>query len=109
MVHRAVVRSSCTSPTQARTRRLRSDNLIRMAEISATDAARNFADLLDAIEHRGEHFTITRRGKVVAQLEPVGAGRGADVKRLLRAHRADDAWSDDLAAVRAVVVPQDRS
>jgi prevent-host-death family protein len=87
----------------------RSDNLIFMAEISATEAARNFADLLDAIEHRGEHFTITRRGRAVAQLEPVGSGRGADVKRLLTAQRADDGWSDDLASVRALAVPQDRS
>jgi len=79
-----------------------------MAEISATDAARNFADLLDAIEHRGEHFTITRRGKVVAQLEPVGAGRGADVKRVLLQHRADAQWADDLAEVRSVAVGQDR-
>lgn len=79
-----------------------------MSEISATEAARNFADLLDAIEHRGEHFTITRRGKVVAQLEPVVAGRGADAKRLLRAHRVDDGWVDDLAAVRALVTSQQR-
>jgi len=79
-----------------------------MAEISATEAARNFADLLDAIEHRGEHFTITRRGKVVAQLEPVGLGRGVDVKRLLTAHRPDPDWVEDLSAVRALVVPQDR-
>lgn len=80
-----------------------------MAEISATEAARNFADLLDAIEHRGEHFTITRRGKVVAQLEPVGSGRGIDVKRMLRSHRPDEDWSGDLASVRALAVPQDRS
>jgi prevent-host-death family protein len=80
-----------------------------MAEISATDAARNFADLLDAIEHRGEHFTITRRGKVVAQLDPVSSGRGAEAKRLLAAHRPDDDWSSDLAAVRELVAPQDRS
>jgi antitoxin (DNA-binding transcriptional repressor) of toxin-antitoxin stability system len=37
-------------------------------EVSATDAARNFSKILDAVEHRGEHFTIIRRGKVVAQL-----------------------------------------
>jgi prevent-host-death family protein len=80
-----------------------------MAEISATDAARNFADLLDAIEHRGEHFTITRRGKVVAQLDPVSSGRGVDAKRLLTTHRPDDDWSSDLASVRELVVPQDRS
>lgn len=80
-----------------------------MAEISATDAARNFADLLDAVEHRGEHFTITRRGRIVAQLEPVRAGRGVDVKRLLAAHPPDDDWVVDLASLRALAVPQDRT
>ena len=50
-----------------------------MTDISATEAARRFADLLDAVED-GEHFTIVRRGKAVAQLEPVQRGRGADVK-----------------------------
>lgn len=79
-----------------------------MAEITATEAARNFADLLDAIEHRGEHFTITRRGRVIAQLEPVAGGRGADVKRVLTAHRPDPDWADDLATVRGLAVPQDR-
>ena len=63
----------------------------------------------DAIEHRGEHFTITRRGKVVAQLEPVGTGRGLEVKQLLAARRPDKAWSDDLSALRDLVVPQERS
>lgn len=80
-----------------------------MPDISATDAARGFADLLDAIEHRGEHFTITRRGKPVAHLEPAGAARGAEVKRVLRELRADDGWRADLASVRAQVVPQDRA
>jgi antitoxin (DNA-binding transcriptional repressor) of toxin-antitoxin stability system len=79
-----------------------------MPEVSATDAARNFSDLLDAIEHRGEHFTIVRRGKVIAHLEPVSPGRGADVKRLLQEHRADSAWTDDLVAVREMVEMQHR-
>jgi antitoxin (DNA-binding transcriptional repressor) of toxin-antitoxin stability system len=58
-----------------------------MPEVTATDAARNFADLLDAIEHRGEHFTIVRRGKAVASLEPTSQGRGSDVKAALMRHR----------------------
>lgn len=74
-----------------------------MAEITATEAARNFADLLDAIEHRGEHFTILRRGRAIAQLEPAGRGRGAEVKALLRRHRPDPAWSDDIDSVRALI------
>lgn len=68
-----------------------------MPEISATEAARNFADLLDAVEHRGERFTIVRRGRPVAHLEPVRRGRGKDVKELLGASKPDDAWADTLA------------
>ena len=45
-----------------------------MREISATEAARNFSELLDAIEHRGEHFTIVRHGKAIAELELGVAG-----------------------------------
>ena len=74
-----------------------------MPEVSATDAARNFADILDAIEHRGEHYTIVRRGKAVAELEPVSRGRGADVKAILRHHRGDKAWAQDLADVRQLL------
>lgn len=74
-----------------------------MSEISSTDAARNFADLLDAVEHGGEHFTIVRRGKAIAQLEPVRTGMGHDVKDLLRHHRPDPDWSEDLADSRTLV------
>jgi prevent-host-death family protein len=77
-------------------------------EITATEAARRFADVLDAVEHDHESFTIVRRGRVVAQLEPVSRGRGADVKALLRRHHLDEAWVDDLAAVRSLVELDDR-
>ena len=71
-----------------------------MTEISATEAARNFADLLDAIEHRGEHFTILRRGQAVALLRPAAGGGGADAKSLLRRHRVDSGWGEDIDSVR---------
>lgn len=80
-----------------------------MREITATDAARNFADLLDGIEHRGEHFTIIRRGKAVAHLEPVRRGRGSDAKAILRRHRVDPSWSQDLDAARALVEIDERT
>jgi prevent-host-death family protein len=78
-------------------------------EISATEAARRFADLLDAVEHRGERVTIVRRGRRVAQIEPIVGGRGSEVKALLRRHRVDDRWSDDLRAVRSLVDVEERS
>ncbi len=74
-----------------------------MPEVSATDAARNFADLLDAVEHRGDSFTVVRRGKAIAQLVPVDRGRGSDVKAVLRRNMADSNWAADIAALRRSV------
>lgn len=71
-----------------------------MSEVTATEAARKFADLLDAVEHDGARYTITRRGKVVAHIEPVTRGRGDDAKTLLRRHRPDTRWTHDLDTVR---------
>ena len=91
-----------SSPSQ------RSDNLILMPQVSATEASRRFADLLDGVEHRGERYTIVRRGRVVARLEPAGTPTGADVKSLLRAFRPDPAWGAELAELRQQVTIEDR-
>ena len=80
-----------------------------MSEVTATEAARSFADLLDAVEHRGERFTIVRRGKAIASLQPVREGHGAEVKEVLRRRSPDRQWRDDLTAVRSVVELQERS
>ena len=80
-----------------------------MPEVSATEAARNFADILDAVEHRGEHFTVVRRGKPIAHLEPARPGLGADAKALLRRHRRDESWRDELATLRRFIEIEDRS
>lgn len=79
-----------------------------MAEITATEAARSFADLLDAVEHRGERFTIVRRGRAIASLEPMREGHGAEVKELLRRHRPDREWMQDLSAVRSLLEIEER-
>ncbi len=79
-----------------------------MPEVTATDASRSFADLLDGVEHRGERYTIVRRGRVVAQLEPVRASSGAAAKALLRRHRVDREWVGEVAAMRSELVAEDR-
>ena len=76
--------------------------------MTATDAARKFSDLLDAVEHRGEHYTVVRRGRPVARLYPVPHGSGADVKSALRNQRPDPSWSADLAELRGLVTIEDR-
>ncbi len=79
-----------------------------MTEISATEAARNFAALLDAVEHNGERITIVRRGRAVAQIEPVAKGLGLDVKSVLKRHLVDTQWLESLRETRDVVVPEER-
>jgi prevent-host-death family protein len=79
-----------------------------MPEVSATEASRSFADLLDGVEHRGERYTIVRRGRAVAQLAPVSGATGAEVKALLRRHHVDRAWSRELASLRQDLVSEER-
>lgn len=79
-----------------------------MPDVTSTDAARNFADILDAVEHRGEHFTIVRRGRAVAHIEPTSRGTGRDAKSLLRRHSPDRSWRSDLDDVRAILELEDR-
>ena len=44
-----------------------------------------------------------RRGKVVAQLDPVHSGRGAEVKALLRRHRLDPGFAEDVVSARELL------
>ena len=79
-----------------------------MSEVTATDAARRFADLLDSVEHDGERYTIIRHGRAVAQIEPISRGRGAETKGLLRRHGPDSDWIASLDEVRALVEIDER-
>ncbi|QBI21095.1 type II toxin-antitoxin system prevent-host-death family antitoxin [Egibacter rhizosphaerae] len=79
-----------------------------MPDVSATEAARQFASLLDAVEQQGEHYTIVRRGKAVAHLEPVGRGRGDQVKAALVRHDPDPSWAQDLDDIRALLSVEER-
>jgi prevent-host-death family protein len=74
-----------------------------MAEISATDASKRFADMLDAVEHRGETFTVVRRGRAIATVAPARRTTLAGLREFLRAHPPDERWERDLADVRRFV------
>ena len=89
--------------------RRHSDNLIRVKDISATDVARRFSDVLDAVEHRGESFAIVRRGHPVAHLVPATSASGRAVKDFLVSHRADAGWRTELAELRAGSIAEERS
>lgn len=70
-----------------------------MKVITATEASRRFAAVLDEAEH-GETIVVTRGGRRIAVIGPAPVAAGRAVKDLLRRHRPDDDWQDDLRAVR---------
>ena len=80
-----------------------------MREISATEAARGFSDLLDDVEHRGQSFVVLRGGHPVARLEPVANVDGKALKTLLAKHKPDRAWLKELAEMRESLVVEERS
>lgn len=73
-----------------------------MRTVSATEASRSFAALLDQVEN-GETVIVTRGGRRIARIGPATAGNGADVAALLTAALPDDDFASDVAAAAAAV------
>jgi len=54
--------------------------------VSATEAARNFSEILNRVRYRGETFVIERGGQPICELRPAAPTlfTGADLVTLLR-------------------------
>ncbi|HEY6279042.1 MAG TPA: prevent-host-death protein [Streptosporangiaceae bacterium] len=71
--------------------------------MTATEASRNFSDLLDAIE-RGETVRITRGNHVIAEMGPAHSGTGADLRAALEhIPPPDDRFAEDIAGALALI------
>ncbi|MDQ3029727.1 MAG: type II toxin-antitoxin system Phd/YefM family antitoxin [Actinomycetota bacterium] len=70
-----------------------------MRTVTATEASRSFAALLDEVE-RGQTVVITRGGRRIAAIGPAAASNGAEVVTLLTSHAADDGFAADVLAAR---------
>ena len=79
-----------------------------MKSVSATEAARRFSDVLDAVESRGETFLVLRHGRAVARIAPASGGRGSVVKDLLRAAPIDADWVEDVRLMRSALQIEER-
>lgn len=79
-----------------------------MKSVSATEAARRFSDVLDAVETDGESFLVLRHGRPVARIGPATGQQGSAVKSLLRGAPRDPTWLDELRRARASTQPVDR-
>ena len=74
-------------------------------EVTATEAARSFSDLLNRVCYGGETFDVIRGGKIVARLVAPPSRRRITVRDLLglfsRLEDPDDAMADDLVRIQA--------
>jgi antitoxin (DNA-binding transcriptional repressor) of toxin-antitoxin stability system len=71
--------------------------------MTATEASRNFSDLLDAIE-RGETVTITRGHHAVAEMRPARLRTGVDLRAALeQTVPPDDRFAADIADAMALI------
>jgi antitoxin (DNA-binding transcriptional repressor) of toxin-antitoxin stability system len=76
-----------------------------MRTMTATEASRNFSDLLDLIE-AGETVQITRGNELIAELAPARRRTGADLEAALLAASLpplDEDFERDIARTLALV------
>ena len=66
-------------------------------------APERFADMLDAVEHCEETFTVAGRGRAIATVAPARRTTLGALREFLRTHPADEAWERDLADLRGFV------
>lgn len=76
-----------------------------MKQLSATDAARRFSEVLDSVESAGESFVVVRHGRIIATIGPATAGTGKVLKDALRGNQPDPEWAAELRELRDAVGP----
>lgn len=76
-----------------------------MKKISATDAARGFADVINRVRYQGEQFEIVRNGETVARIVPTVPAKAVTASELSdllgNLPPLDPAFGDDLRSARA--------
>jgi prevent-host-death family protein len=79
-----------------------------MRTITATEASRQFSDLLDAIE-RGETVTITRGNHPVAEMRPARRRTGSDLRvALTDISSPDDQFAASISDALALLTAEGR-
>lgn len=75
--------------------------------LTATEAARNFSDMLNRVHYRGERFNIVRGGEVIARVEPAAQKRMTfgELQAFLNSlpplsEEEAREWQEDLKAIR---------
>lgn len=76
------------------------------SRISATDAVRNFSELMNRVRYRGESFIVERGGKPICEILPARPPQfnGAELAKLLRSLPKPD--SEYLAGLEDLITKQ---
>jgi antitoxin (DNA-binding transcriptional repressor) of toxin-antitoxin stability system len=81
--------------------------------VTATEAARNFSDLLNRVRYGGETFVILRGGEAVGQLAPVETNQAPTFRELLvmlkEMEWPDEQFGSDLEAIQSEQLPPGES
>lgn len=66
--------------------------------ISATEAAREFSDIINRVRYRGDEFIVERGGEPVCRISPVAPTHAtlADLIEVLKKFPPDEEFADDL-------------
>ncbi|HEX4960977.1 MAG TPA: hypothetical protein VF173_09075 [Thermoanaerobaculia bacterium] len=82
-------------------------------KVTATEAARNFSELLNRVRYGRETFVILRGGEAVGQLAPVEASPAPTLRDLVKFLKEtewpDDRFGSDLEAIQAEQLPPGES
>ncbi|MCP9487538.1 MAG: type II toxin-antitoxin system Phd/YefM family antitoxin [Gaiellaceae bacterium MAG52_C11] len=79
-----------------------------MKNLTATELSRSLSSVLDAVQHRGESFEITRNGETVARLGPKKKATVGELLDFLRENPPDPDFARDVREARSFVVDQER-
>lgn len=80
-----------------------------MRDLTATEAARRFSEVLDSVEHRHESFRVLRGGRAIARITPLTGPNGRSVIDFLTTHPVDPALAGDIRSVRSLLKTGDRN
>lgn len=88
-----------------------------MTKVSATEAARQFSELMNRVKYQGQSFEVMRGNEAIARIVPVGPSSSVQVKDLnaflgtlpLLVSDDIDSFEQDLAAIRSEVRDEEKN
>ena len=82
-----------------------------MSEVPAEELIERASELLEAVEHRGESFTVTRNGEPIARIEPTRelAKAPENLKTIFRRQPSDPKLAEEVRALQSMVAGEEQA